>query len=62
MFVSQPSQTPIMVKLIEPRKDPTGLADVLLGALGLAGALTLLAVLFGAVLAGVMYWIRSRSA
>ena len=49
-----------MVKIIEPAKDPTdGLADVLLGSLGVAGALTLFAVLFGVVLAGVLFWMRS---
>ena len=54
---------PIIVKLIEPPpKDPTeGLADVLLGSLGIAGVLALLAVLLGVVMAGVLFWIRSRN-
>ena len=53
-------QQPVIVKIIEPPKDPTdGLADVLLGSLGVAGALTLFAVLFGVVLAGVLFWMRS---
>ena len=56
--VQQPP--PIIVKIIDPPKDPTdGLADVLLGSLGVAGVLTLFAVLFGVVLAGVLFWVRS---
>ena len=38
MFLAE--QAPIIVRLA-PKKDPTGLADVLLGALGLTGALVL---------------------
>ena len=38
-----------------------GLADVLLGSLGITGVLTLLAVLLGVVMAGVLFWIRSRN-
>lgn len=53
---------PIIVKIVEPEGDPTGLADVLIGALGLTGALTLLAVAAAVVFAGVLFWIRSRSA
>jgi hypothetical protein len=53
---------PIIVKIIEPTNtDPTGLADVLIKTLGLIGALVLIAVLFGVVTAGVMFWLRSRS-
>ena len=60
-FLQTPTPSPpIIVKLIEPRRDPTGLAEVLIGALGLSGALTLLAVLLGVVLGGLMYWVRSR--
>jgi hypothetical protein len=51
----------MIVKLIEPQRDPTGLAGVLIGALGLSGALTLLAVLLGIVLAGLMYWMRRQT-
>jgi hypothetical protein len=53
---------PIIVKIVEPdNTDPTGLADVLIKSLGLIGALVLIAVLFGVVTAGVMFWYRSRS-
>jgi hypothetical protein len=57
----QGQQDPIIVRIIEPPTDPTGLADVLIGALGLTGALALLAVVLGVVLGTVMFWLRSRS-
>lgn len=53
---------PIIVRIIEPAKDPTGIAHVIVQAIGLAGAVALLAVLLGLVLAAVMIWVRSRSA
>ena len=53
---------PIIVKIIqpEPKSDLEGLSDVLLGSLGLTGVITLAALLLGAALAGVMFWVRSR--
>jgi hypothetical protein len=56
----QPSD-PIIVKIIQPPHDPTGLTEVLIGSLGLTAAIVLLAVVCGAVLAGVMFWVRSRN-
>ena len=56
---AQPS-SPVIVKIVEPKKDPTGLADVLIGALGLSGALFLLAVLAAAVFGALLFWLRSR--
>jgi hypothetical protein len=60
---SQPS-SPIIVKIIQPeqKSDLQGLSDVLLGSLGLTGLITLAALLLGVALAGLMFWIRSRSA
>ena len=58
----QQPQQPIIVKIVEPPGDPTGLAAVLLGALGLTGAIVVIAVVLGLVMAGVLSWIRSRSA
>jgi hypothetical protein len=55
---SQPQ--PIIVKLVEPKTDPTGLAGIIIGALGLAGALALVTVALGAVIAGVLFFVRSR--
>ena len=51
---------PIIVKIMPPEGDPTGLADVLLGALGLTGVLVLLAVIAAVVFGGVLFWVRSR--
>jgi hypothetical protein len=59
---SQPGK-PIIVKIIPPeqKSELSGLADVLLGSLGLTGVIVLAAVLMGALMAGVMFWVRSRS-
>ena len=59
---AQPGK-PIIVKIIPPeqKSELSGLADVLLGSLGLTGVIVLAAVLMGALMAGVMFWIRSRS-
>jgi hypothetical protein len=53
-------QDPIIVKIVEP-SELSGLADVLLGAIGLTGVVTLLAIAAGLVVAGLMFWWRSRS-
>jgi hypothetical protein len=55
---------PIIVKIIEPaaKSELTGLADVLLGSLGLTGVIVLAAVVAGLLFAGVLVWLRSRSA
>jgi len=55
-------QKGIIVKLLETPRDPTGLADVLIGSLGLTGAILLLAVVSGAIFATILFWYRSRSA
>lgn len=54
-------QKPFIVKVIEPEGDPLGIADTLIGALGLAGGLTLLALIVGLVVGGALFWIRSRA-
>lgn len=58
---SQPGK-PIIVRIPQdpPKSELSGLADVLLGSLGLTGVIVLAAVLLGAALAGVMFWVRSR--
>jgi hypothetical protein len=58
--VLQLQSKPIIVKIMPPEGDPTGLADVLLGALGLTGVLVLLAVIAAVVFGGVLFWVRSR--
>jgi hypothetical protein len=55
----QQTASPVIVKLVEPAEK--GLADVLLGSLGLSGAIALAALVLGLVLAAVMFWMRSRS-
>jgi hypothetical protein len=53
-------QDPIIVKIVEP-SELSGLAEVLLGAIGLTGLLALLAIAAGVVVGGLMFWWRSRS-
>ena len=52
---------PIIVKIIEPPGDPTGIADAIVGAIGLTGAITLLAVVVGLLVGGAMFLIRRRN-
>jgi hypothetical protein len=59
-FQQQPD-APVMIDIAPPDKgDPTGLSDVLIGALGLSGVLILCAVLLAAVFAAVLFFWRSR--
>jgi hypothetical protein len=53
-------QAPVIVRIIEPPKDPTGLADVLIGVLGLSTVLGLAAITIGIAIGGVIFWVRSR--
>jgi hypothetical protein len=50
----------ITVRLVDPHKDDTGLADVLLKSLGLTVVLVLIAIIAGLVMAGVLFFWRSR--
>jgi len=59
MVLALAQQAPIIVR-IAPKRDPTGLGDVLLRALGLTGALVLGALILGAVVAGILFLVRSR--
>jgi hypothetical protein len=58
-FQSPPSEPPIVVKIVEPESG--GLADIVIGALGLSGVLLLLAVVLAVVLAGILFYVRSRN-
>ena len=51
---------PVIVKIIEPPSDPTGLADVLVGVLGLSTVLGIAAISIGIALGGLIFWVRSR--
>jgi len=57
---AQQPQTPIIVKIVETPSDPTGLASVLLGALGLTGVILLIALVLGLLAGGILYFARSR--
>ena len=61
LFAQLPSK-PIIVSIPKdpPKSELAGLSDVLLGSLGLTGVIVIAAVLLGAALAGVMFWLRSR--
>ena len=56
-----PPPPPVIVRIVQPPGDPTGLADVLIGALGLTGVLVLVAVLSGLLMAALLFWMRSRT-
>jgi hypothetical protein len=58
----QPQPPSIIVKIVEPKSDLETLSDVFLGSLGLAGMLSLGAVVLAAIFAGVLFVWRSRSA
>ena len=49
---------PIVVRVIEPAAESTTIADVLIGALGLTGALLLIAALCGALLGGILIGVK----
>jgi hypothetical protein len=61
--IIQQAPPPVIVRIIPPEEvsELEGLADVLLGSLGLAGAALLLAVLLAGVFAGLLFaWRRWR--
>jgi hypothetical protein len=51
-----------MVKIIQPPSDVEGLADVLVGALGLTGVLVLSGVVLALLFAGGLYLFRLKFA
>ena len=57
---SAAQQQPIIVKLVDPGTHPKGIADILIGALGLSGVLALLALALGVLVAGLLFLVRSR--
>jgi len=61
MVVQQP-QEPILVTIIEEPVRETTVVDVLIGAIGLTGALLLAALLLGAVFGGLFILYRKYSA
>jgi hypothetical protein len=61
LLAVQPSNEPIIVRIIDPPPDIAGLADVLLGALGITGVIAIGALVVGLGFAGVLFWLRSRA-
>jgi hypothetical protein len=55
-----PPKDPIVVKIIEPPSDPTGLAEMFVGVVRLTGVWVLVALVCGAALAYWLFWYRSR--
>ena len=53
---------PIMVRVVEEPVESTTVADVLIGSLGLAGALILAAALLGVLLGGILIAIKKLRA
>lgn len=51
-------QQPVMVRVVEQPIESTTVADVLIGAIGLTGALILGAVLLGALFGGILIGIK----
>jgi hypothetical protein len=49
---------PIVVRVIEEPVKSTGVADILIGALGLTGVMVLTALLLGALLGGILIGIK----
>ena len=49
---------PIIVQVVEEPVESTTVADILVGALGLTGALLLAALVMGAVLGGILIGIK----
>jgi hypothetical protein len=54
--------SPIIIKIADPPSELQGLSDVLLGSLGLAAVLILVAVMLAAAFAGLLFLWRKRRA
>jgi hypothetical protein len=58
----QQSAQPIVVHVLEEPVKSTGVADILIGALGLTGALLFAALLLGLLLGGILIGIKKLRA
>ena len=56
------SAQPIVVRVMEEPVKSTGVADILIGALGLTGVMLLAALLLGALLGGILIGIKKLRA
>jgi hypothetical protein len=52
-------QSPIIVRIVDAKS--SGWQELLIGSLGLTGAILLAALLGGLLTAAILFWIRSRS-
>ena len=52
------SAQPIVVRVMEEPVESTGVADILIGALGLTGVMLLAALLLGAILGAILIGIK----
>ena len=59
MILAVQQSSPIIVKIVEPKSE--SLYDVLYGALGLTGVLTLASVVAAVLLGAALFWVRSRA-
>jgi hypothetical protein len=55
---AQPDSSPVVVRVIETPIESTTVADVLIGAFGLTGALLILALLLGLAFGGVLILVK----
>jgi hypothetical protein len=60
--LQQPKSDGFMVKIMQPPSDVEGLADVLLGSLGLVGLLVVSALVLAGLFAGGLYLYRLKFA
>jgi hypothetical protein len=51
-----------MVRVVEPAVETTGVADILIGALGLTGVMLLAAIVLGALLGGLLIGVKKLRA
>ena len=58
-FQGTPADPPIVVRIVEPNAKT--LSDVVLGAIGLSGLLTAIAIVLAIIFAGILFLIRSRN-
>jgi hypothetical protein len=58
---SQPASEPFMIKIMDPPSDIEGLGEVLLGALGITGAIVVAALVTGLVFAALLFLVRKYS-
>jgi hypothetical protein len=56
------SAQPIIVRVLDEPVKSTGVGDIIVGALGLTGVMLLAALLLGALLGGLLIWIKKLRA